>query len=112
MKHNISEIDRLQTSIKGINNKADFSKISSEVNNFKSEIKSLGTNGKNCVWRIGQFTEKIWYVDRCRHDNHGCGKFRKKMITNVVELDTSLVELQKVSELSGKSLEVFTNRAF
>jgi TP901 family phage tail tape measure protein len=34
------------------------------------------------------------------------------MITNVIELDTSLVELQKVSDLSGSSLEKFTIRAF
>ena len=36
----------------------------------------------------------------------------KQMITNVRELDTSLVELQKVTSLSGKELENFTNNAF
>lgn len=36
----------------------------------------------------------------------------KKMVSNVVELDSSLVELQKVSNLTGNSLQLFTNKAF
>lgn len=36
----------------------------------------------------------------------------KSMINNVRELDTSLVELQKVTNLSGKELETFTQNAF
>ena len=35
-----------------------------------------------------------------------------QMVTSVVELDTSLVELQKVSDLAGESLDRFTERAF
>lgn len=34
------------------------------------------------------------------------------MIENVTSLDSSLVELQKVTDLSGKSLENFTTRAY
>jgi hypothetical protein len=34
------------------------------------------------------------------------------MITNISELDKALVELQKVTDLSGSSLETFTNRAY
>lgn len=87
--------DSVKSATSGINNLGDAAK------NAKSHTQGLSDQlGKFAQWQlVGDVI-------------HGAMNATKDMVNQVIELDRSLVELQKVTDLTGDSLQKFTEDAF
>ena len=106
------KVVELRRAINDINDATSLKKIRGEFSLFKSEMAQTNQIGRSFI------SETLHNLSKVANWAILAGGFAmflrslKDMITNVIELDTSLVELQKVSDLTGSSLEKFTNRAF
>jgi hypothetical protein len=91
----------------------------SNVNKQRKEISALQNDAKAASRGMNTFAATLQYTtERFIQIGIVLGTIRKikqaisEMIDNVTNLDSALVELKKVTNLSGDSLESFTNTAF
>lgn len=83
--------------------------LSTEVNGVVTPAQSLGQILRDNFGEVGSYLARFVSVTAV------IGKTVstiKKMVNEVTELDTSLMEIQKVTTLSGDSLEQFTDKAY
>lgn len=110
-KHRPS-IDKIYESLSGSKNLNDLREADILIKNFKNTAKEAGdvgsTMGKKFKDGLAKFAG--WYgVSRIVMT---AVQSLKKMVSSVVELDASLVEIQKVTNLSGAALKSFTSQAY
>lgn len=107
----LSEFDALTAKAKDLDavNLRNFSK---EVTEFSTKVKSAGLNtlsfGDAVKNAFTKFTEWFSVASIVK----GTVQQIQNIIQSVIELDDSLTELQKVTDLTGSSLEGFVNKAF
>lgn len=80
----------------------------SGINNLGDAAKSAKSHTQGLSDQLGKFAQ--WQI--VGDVIHGVMNATKDMVNQVVELDASLVELQKVTDLTGDSLQKFTEDAF
>ena len=68
--------------------------------------KSLFAEGKRAFTQIAEFTGMYGLAQNLIQD------LPREMVNNVIQLDDSLIELQKVSDLAGTSLDNFVKKAY
>ena len=92
--------------------KVEFSNANSKLAEFKSTMKATGNETASFTQIIKQNIQAFlnWYLIGNVVSN--TVRQIKQMVVNVVELDDSLVELRKVSDLTGKSLNNFVKDAY
>ena len=112
LKLNSDRVNELRKNINDINSKTDLRKIRAEFGSFKSEMRSTGLVGRSFSEVLVHNLKKVANWMLLAGGVASVIRQIKQMVTNVVELDSSLVELSKVSDLSSTSLEKFTQRAF
>lgn len=88
---------------------------SSSVNNLKKSLNDLGDSAKNAKSHTQGLNDIIskfssWQI--VGDVIHGVKNAMEDMVQQVFDLDESLVELSKVSDLSGESLQSFADDAF
>lgn len=107
-----ASLDELYTKLENASSQVDLQDANNQFKQLKNEVLKAGdagsTMGKKFQDGIAKFAG--WYTVS-RIVMNAVGAF-KQMVTNVVELDTSLVEIQKVTDLTGASLKSFTKQAF
>lgn len=64
------------------------------------------------VSSFGDITKKVMLFGAATNIINGVSQSAKAMVGSVFELDASLTELKKVSDLSGSSLDQFTDKAY
>lgn len=75
---------------------------------FKGLTGSISSGAKEFV----DITKKVALFGASTNLINGVTQGTKKMVASVVQLDSSLVELKKVSDLNGESLKKYTDKAF
>lgn len=88
---------------------------SSSVDNLKKSLNDLGDsakNAKNHTQGLDDIISKFSSWQIVGDVIHGAKNAMEDMVQQVFDLDESLVELSKVSDLSGESLQSFADDAF
>ncbi|WP_143322672.1 phage tail tape measure protein [Clostridium sp. HBUAS56010] len=104
-------LDELLIKLNAINNKADLTKLQKEFRGVKAEADALGVTGKSLTDTFGASVKKFaeWTVS--------AGAFMsviqmfKQMITNVVELDSAMTNLYKVTDETDTKYDSFLRNA-
>ena len=93
-------------------NTEEMARLNNELKNSVTRMGNLGKETLSVSNMLSTAIKKvaIWAVGTTAI--YGTIRAIKQMIEVVKQLDTSLVELQKVSDLSGASLRAFTDEAF
>lgn len=88
---------------------------SSSVNSFKNSLNDLGDSAKNAKTHtqgLDDIVSKFSSWQIVGDVIHGVKNAMEDMVQQVFDLDESLVELSKVSDLSGDGLQSFADDAF
>lgn len=88
---------------------------SSSVNSLKKSLNDLGDSAKNAKTHtqgLDDIVSKFSSWQIVGDVIHGVKNSMEDMVQQVFDLDESLVELSKVSDLSGDSLQSFADDAF
>lgn len=88
--------------------KIKYDQLSPELKEFENAAKKASDTTNSLSDRIKRYFQFNVVSDALQLMKQGI----REVITTVGELDSSLVELQKVSDLAGDSLDDVTNRAF
>lgn len=106
------EYEKIKKSIEEATTDDDLSKADNALKKMELDIAKDGMQGKAFTDQIkGMFSKFTSWFSVSRVVMMAVGAL-KNMYQTVVQLDSSLVELQKVTDLSGKSLDKFTSKAF
>lgn len=87
----------------------------SSVNSLKNSLNDLGNSAKNAQTHtqgLDDIVSKFSSWQIVGDVIHGIKDAMQDMVQQVFDLDESLVELSKVSDLSGNSLQSFADDAF
>lgn len=106
-----SEIQSIQSSISNVDTKG-LKDLQKQFTIAKTNAESLGETGRSVLGELGNNLQKFasWYG--IAGVTVGAVNSIKDMVKNVSALDDSLIELRKVSDLSGVALERFTDKAY
>lgn len=115
-----SSLKNLEKTVKNINNtKININTDSGSINKLNTGIKNYNDSTKDAAKHTNTFGEQLksayskfamWSTVTVSY--YQAINAIKDMVNQVKILDDSLVELQKVTDLEGESLDDFTNRAF
>lgn len=86
--------------------------ISTSSKKANTEFKGLVGYAKTGAKNFADITGKVALFGAATNIINGASQAAQAMVGSVVELDASLTELKKVSDLSGEGLEKYTNQAF
>lgn len=107
----LSEFDALTAKAKELD-AVNLTNFSNEVNEFSARVKSAGLNtlsfGDAAKNAFTKFTEWFSVASIVK----GTVQQIQNIIQSVIDLDGSLTELQKVTDLTGSSLEGFVKKSF
>ncbi|HHT23321.1 MAG TPA: phage tail tape measure protein, partial [Bacteroidales bacterium] len=105
------DLSRIQRELKGAD-KLKFNNLTKEFQAVQRRAEAMGVTGRTAFQTIFDNFRKFssWFA--IGGVTAGSVRTIKRIIENVVELDTSIVELQKVSDLTGDSLERFVDKAY
>lgn len=127
----------IQSQLQSLGKNAKFKVDTTGIQNAEKQIQQLGTSGqtaskkvtgatgrmnkdfKGLTGYVGQsaknftdITKKVAMFGLSTNIINGASQGVKNMVGSVVQLDGSLTELKKVSDLNGKSLKQYTDKAF
>lgn len=112
-KYDTDELTRLKTAISEVT--ADTPKAKLELRELSSEVTRFGVEAKKASGTTNAFSDtfKRFLAYFTIHDVIRLGQRAiKEMVSTVYELDGALVELRKVTDLTGTSLKSFTTDAY
>ena len=105
------EVNELRDALNSPNAYQQADKLGQKMAELKKHAKDLGLESKNLLDifenLFGQHLSTMITMTAL----HQIQNAMRKIYQNVVEIDTALIELRKVSELSGKALEEYMGRA-
>lgn len=107
----LNQFKQLETGLKNVNNQMDLRKWTAQFSTFKSEIKaagknmlSLGDTLKNNVGRIMQWVSATTLLFRAF-------RLLKQAVSTIVDLDTAMIDLQKVTTATTSEYQKFYRTA-
>lgn len=110
IKQSSTRVKELQESIKNVNNQGDLRKVTSQVNAFKSEMAATNKVGRSFMSEnlknLGKVTSWITLTTVF----FGVTRSIKDMVTNVYELDKSMISLRKVTNETDATYARFLDR--
>lgn len=102
-----AQFQQLRENLNGINNQMDLNKWTAQFSRFKSEVKaadrnmqSLGDILKNNLGKVLQWVSATTLLFRAF-------RLLKQAITTVIELDTAMIDLQKVTKATTEQYREF-----
>ncbi|MEY8352613.1 phage tail tape measure protein [Lachnospiraceae bacterium 54-53] len=106
-----STLDELLIKLNAIDNKADLTNLQKQFRSVKSEADALGVTGKNLIDTFGASVRKFaeWTLS--------AGAFMsviqmfRQMISNVIELDSAMTNLYKVTDETDTKYDSFLRNA-
>ena len=105
------EIERIQLELQSAD-KTKFTALKKEFQSIQKQAEALEITGRTTFQELSNIITKFssWYFTAGIVTSGT--RTIKDMVNNVVELDANLVELQKVSDLTGQQLDKFIDKAY
>ena len=112
-KYDVDELNRLRESINNVT--ADTPKAKLKLRELLSEVTALGVEAKKSSSTTNSFSDSLkrFLTFYSLHDVIQTTKrVVRELVDTVYDLAESLLEIQKVSDLTGQSLDSFVQRAY
>lgn len=110
-KEYADKMDDISNSFKNVKNQADLTKANTSLREFETNMKAMGNVGDTVFTKLGKNIRSfIGFLGSATIVMSGINAV-KSMITSVVELDTQMVELRKVTDETEETYKSFYNQA-
>lgn len=107
VKYYGKQFDSLSVDLDSVETKEDIAKVRAEFTTLKAEIKAAGKEGKTFWQTIKDGAEKFSSWMTLTSIISAAARDIKKMVTNVIELDSAMTNLKKVTDETDSTYERF-----
>lgn len=107
VKYYGKQFDSLSVDLDSVETKEDISKVRTEFTTLKAEIKAAGKEGKTFWQTIKDGAEKFSSWMTLTSIISAAARDIKKMVANVIELDSAMTNLKKVTDETDSTYERF-----
>ena len=105
------KIRELQVELQNVDSKADLTKVTKEFQTMQSEAKSLGLVGRTTFDELANSAQKFFSWFMIGGGIASAVRNIKQMVTNVIEINTAMTELKKVTDETDATYTKFLTNA-